>query len=143
MGRSNTPQTIAELRLWLGRAPEGTTLPAATVAALLDGCEDGPEPTSPPSAESVEAAPETWRVKVWTVPADVRIGKHELLEAVGRSESWLYRHTSAKADHRIPHRKLDGELVFVVGEVRAWLKEHEDIIEAGPMAGPGARLRAV
>jgi predicted DNA-binding transcriptional regulator AlpA len=66
---------------------------------------------------------------------ETRIGVAELLEATGRPKSWLYRHTSAKSKcRRIPHRKLDGELVFVVGEVRQWLIEHEEtVVEAPPV----------
>ena len=32
---------------------------------------------------------------------------------------------------RIPCRKLDGELVFVVGEVRQWLLDNEETVVAG------------
>lgn len=84
------------------------------------------------SATSTEPAV-PWRILLWTAPGETRIGRRELLEAVGRPASWLYRHTGPAAEHRIPHRKLDGELVFVVGEIRAWLREREEIIEAGPM----------
>jgi len=87
-------------------------------------------------ASIVQSAPPSWRERLWTAPAETRIGKAELLEAVGKTESWLYRHTAEKrkpGTPRIPHRKLDGELVFVVGEIRAWLRQHEEIVEAGPM----------
>lgn len=102
-------------------------IPAAELADVLGSVEpaDVPQPTA-------ASAPPSWRVLLWQVPADTRIGRVELLEAVGRPPSWLYRHTGSKAENRIPHRKLDGELVFVVGEVREWLREHEEIIEAGP-----------
>ena len=64
--------------------------------------------------------------------ANTRLGKAELLEALGRSEDWLYRHTGKKARcSRIPCRKLDGELVFLAGEIRQWLLEHEEIVEPG------------
>ena len=86
--------------------------------------------------EPLAPAPQSWRTLLWTVPAETRIGREELLEAVGRPRSWVYRQTAAKAEHRIPHRKLDGELVFVVGEVRAWLKAQEEIVQAGPLDGP-------
>ena len=67
----------------------------------------------------------------------------ELLEAVGRLPSWLYRHTGPKAKHRIPHRKLDGELIFLVGEVRRWLRDREEIVVAGPMDAVPHSLKAV
>ena len=83
--------------------------------------------------EPVATTPLPWRVLLWTVDPETRIGRDELLEAVGRPPSWLYRHTAEEATDRIPHRKLDGQLVFVVGEVRRWLREREEIIEAGPI----------
>ena len=67
----------------------------------------------------------------------------ELLEAVGRPPSWLYRHTGPKAKHRIPHRKLDGDLIFLVGEVRRWLRDREEIVVAGPMDAVPHSLKAV
>jgi hypothetical protein len=91
-------------------------------------------PTRPTTVAPTEA--ESWRVLLWTAPAETRIGRAELLEAVGRPKSWLYRHTAAKAEHPIPHRKFDGELVFLVGEVRAWLVAQEEIVRAGPIDGP-------
>ena len=91
-------------------------------------------PTRPTTVALAEA--QSWRVLLWTAPAETRIGRAELLEAVGRPKSWLYRHTAAKAEHPIPHRKFDGELVFLVGEVRAWLVAQEEIVRAGPIDGP-------
>ena len=101
-------------------------VPAAEMAARLEEVcaiayttpDDGSEPT--------------WRERLWMCPPETRIGRKELLEALGRSENWLYRHTGTKAKcSRIPCRKLDGELVFVVGEVRQWLIEHEEIVVPG------------
>lgn len=138
-------KTLEDLRLWLARAPEGTTVPAAVMRELLDRLADKVEP-EPPALTVVEPAPPSWREKLWTAPAETRIGKAELLEAVGKTESWLYRHTAEKrkpGTPRIPHRKLDGELVFVVGEIRAWLRQHEEIVEAGPMESSPAERRAL
>jgi predicted DNA-binding transcriptional regulator AlpA len=68
----------------------------------------------------------SWRERLWTVPADTRLGVIEVAEAMGRPKSWVYRRTSVKSGKApLPHRKLDGELVFVAGDVRAWLKRHE------------------
>ena len=105
------------------------TLPADTLRAWLaeewePSALKEPEPTVQPTS---------WRVLLWTVDSETRIGRAELLEAVGRPASWLYRHTGPSAEARIPHRKLDGGLVFVVGEVRAWLREREEVVEAGPV----------
>ena len=67
----------------------------------------------------------SWRERLWTCSPDVRLGVIELAEALGRSKAFVYRLTRSRA---IPHRKLDGELVFRVGDVRAWLAQHEDVV---------------
>ena len=36
---------------------------------------------------------------------------------------------------RIPHRKLDGELVFLAGEIRQWLGQTE-VVAVGAQLGP-------
>jgi hypothetical protein len=143
----------------LGGNTPGSLVPVeAVVAALASalaghelplpdaGGHAGPAPCNTPDPEhpnglpasSAQGAPppEPWRMLLWTCHPETRIGRAELLAAVGRPRSWLYRHTSEKAEHRIPHRKLDGELVFVVGEVRAWLREREEIVRAGPLEPP-------
>ncbi len=117
---------LNSLIAWLRDAPTGTTVDAAVIAARLERWTEFPD------TASVDTAEPTWREKLWTAPAESRIGRDELLEAVGRPASWLYRHTSQKGDcARIPHRKMDSELVFVVGEVRQWLCEHEEIVVQG------------
>jgi hypothetical protein len=126
------------LEAWRG-LPAGTLLPVEAVLEALaeDDSAAGRPGALPDALEPVPSTtPRAWRVLLWTVPPETRIGREELLEAVGRPRSWLYRHTAAKAGHRIPHRKLDGELVFVVGEVRAWLKEQEQVVQAGPLDPP-------
>lgn len=77
---------------------------------------------------------ESWRTLLWTVPSETRIGPAELCEALGRSRDWMYRHTGPKTPEaeRLPCRKLDGELVFVVGELREWVHAHERVIHAPP-----------
>ena len=129
-------KTLEELRRWAHSAPAGTMLSAAAIAAVLEQLE-----AEPTAAEMSGETPLPWQVLLWTCDPEVRIGREELLEAVGRPASWLYRHTSTKASPRIPHRKLDGSLTFVVGEVRRWILDREEIVEAGPMERP--RLRAL
>ena len=73
-------------------------LPASAIADALEHLE--PEPTAEPMASETP-----WQVLLWTVDPEVRIGREQLLEAVGRTSSWLYRHTSAKASHRIPQHQ--------------------------------------
>jgi hypothetical protein len=119
--------------------PPGASLPVEWVVAQMEGegSVAAPEPDIAPAPEP------TWRERLWTAPAETRIGREEVLEAFGRPASWLYRHTSGKT---IPHRKFDGELIFTVGELRAWAREREEVILAGPMestaASRGAHLKA-
>ena len=123
----------SELARWLRAAPPGTLVPAAEIAQLLTDVET-------PAEQPDNAALVTWRERLWTAPPETRLGRVELLEALGRSPNWLYRHTGPKAKRaRIPCRRLDGELVFVVGEVRAWLADQEEILEPGR----GAPVRLV
>ena len=129
---------INDLRRWLVAAPTGTTVSTEALAEMLDALDMEPEPE--PVRDT--ASPLPWSLLLWSADPETRMGRAELLEAVGRSASWLYRHTGPKAKHRIPHRKVDGELVFLVGEVRRWLREREEIVLAGPMDGPRS-LRAV
>src|SRR5579864_7786486 len=126
MGRSlgrKRPESLADVLAWLGAAPEGTSLSAAAVYGLLEPLAIAvPSPASTPPPPAVE----TWRERLWTVPADTRLGVPEVAEAIGRPRSWVYRRTSGKSDKApLPFRRLDGELVFVAGELRAWLKRHE------------------
>ena len=114
-----------DLASWLRQAPPGTMVPAAEIAQLLTDAETAEE-------QPENAALVTWRERLWTCPPNTRLGTAEILEALGRSESWLYRHTGPKAKYaRIPCRRLDGELVFVAGEVRVWLTEQEEVLEPG------------
>ena len=131
---------------WLERAPEGTMLSARAVADRireleLDDAVEDPEPVAPAAGADVEATPEpTWQTRLWLVPAETRLSAAEVCEAVGRSKDWLYRRTGTKADHRIPHRRLDGVLVFVAGEVREWIREHEEQVQDGPTDAPAKHL---
>ena len=118
---------IKELLSWARQAPPGTTIPATALVDLLASEEtDQPEP-SPTSIP----APMTWAELLWVVPAERRVGTRELAEALGHSRSWVYGHL--KGEGAIPHAKLDGELTFKVGEVRAWLRATEEVVREGPM----------
>ena len=122
--------TIDELRAWVGSAPAGTMILASSLAECLS---DTPERASGQRSTAATPEPPTWREKLWTVPAEMRIGVRELAEALDRSVSFVYRHSgSAKSGvSLLPHRKLDGELVFVVGEIRGWIQRNEQTIVAG------------
>ncbi len=128
------PRTMADLATWLRGLPEGTSLPARGVADYLEGLVGKPV-QAVPTADSQPRLP--WAALLWLVPPATRVGIAELAEAVGRPKSWVYRHTSQTGEcPRLPHRKLDGELVFVVGEVRPWLLEHEVVVVDHRLGGP-------
>ena len=101
----------------------------------------------PPAEPELEVSPpapvarESWRERLWSCPAETRLGLEELCKALDRSASWIYHRTTPKAEHRLPHRKLDGVLCFTAGEVRAWIRDREEVMHAGRMESP--RLQAV
>ncbi len=84
---------------------------------------------SAPGEAAVERA-FTWREKLWVVPFETRIGTVELAEALRRPKSWVYARTQANAKSKIPHRRLDGFLHFVVGEIRDWIQAREEVFPA-------------
>lgn len=135
------PQTLSELRRWAAKAPPGTSIPVASLAELLGGLEDESALRSAALEEQSEPVSRTWRERLWTCPAETRLGVHELSEALNRPKSWIYRRTGEKAEDRLPHRKLGAELLFTAGEIRAWLREHEEAIEAGPYESTSAERR--
>ncbi len=99
------------------------------LADALDAIAAEPAPTAPPAMLPAEVS---WREKLWTCPPETRLGRRELCEAVGRPPSWVYRAIRRNgASPPLPHRKLDGGLVFVAGEVRQWLREHEETVVPG------------
>ncbi len=119
-------RNLSELRAWLSQAPPGTLVPADLLAQAL--------PASVPDAglPGLVQQPMSWRERLWVVPSDTRLGVAELLGALGRTRSWVYRHTGPSSPGaRIPHRKLDGELVFLAGEVRQWLLDNELVVVPG------------
>jgi hypothetical protein len=135
-GRSPAFASLPDVLRWLEQAPASTTLAAPDLLAVL-----APFVANPATREVLPAAePSTasWRERLWVVPPETRLGVREAAEALGRPVSFVYRHTGAKIGDgdRLPHRKLDGELLFVAGELRAWLREHEEIITQGQAVTP-------
>ena len=123
--------------------PDGTsiTITTETIRGWLDE-EQGDEPIQQPTQQPPDFD-WTWREKLWIAPAETRIGTTELAEAMARPKSWVYAHTQAEAENPLPHRKLDGVLVFTVGEVRAWVKESEEVLVAGPMESTRSEIRGL
>jgi predicted DNA-binding transcriptional regulator AlpA len=92
-------------------------------------CLSTTEPVREAAAPAQIPVPTTWRERLWTVPAETRLGVVEVAEALNRPRSWVYRHTSTRTGlSRLPHRKLDSELEFLAGEIRKWIKRNEEII---------------
>ena len=127
-------------RTWLETLAEASAvLPASEVLARLPAAE---ERETPPEPSPIEL---TWRERLWLVPAETRLGVAELCEALDRSPSWAYRRTGPKADEPLPHRLLDGQLVFLAGEIRHWIRTHEESVSECPMDPTASerRLRVV
>ncbi len=137
------PQTLRELRAWAEAAPRGATVPVDALAEMLGGLEDETGTRMPAPERSPEPVVQTWRERLWTVPAETRLGAAELAEALNRPRSWIYRRTSAKAEGRLPHRKLGGELLFLAGEVRTWCRDNEETMYAMASTPAERRLRAM
>ena len=130
--RSPAFETPADMAAWCARAPAGTHLDAQVVADVMKSAVD-PE-VGEPSREATDTALLdlwTWRERLWTVPAETRLGVAEVAEALGRGRAFVYARTGAKAEDPIPHRKLDGTLLFTAGELRAWIRDREDVVVAG------------
>ncbi len=128
--RSPAFETLADMAAWCKRAPAGTHLGAQAVADVLNSAVDS-EAAEPPREAGAPSDSWTWRERLWTVPAETRIGVAEVAEALGRARAFVYARTGAKAEDPIPHRKLDGTLLFTVGELRAWIRDREDVVVAG------------
>ena len=91
------------------------------------------QPTPP-----TETAQTTWRERLWSCPAETRLNVDETAEALGHSRSWIYKHTSPKALGKsgatpLPHRTLEGSLMFVAGELRTWIRNTEQSVYELPM----------
>lgn len=121
--------TLADLRRWASEAAAlDAMIPAAKLEELLDGLDES-EPVDTLEPSSVAS----WRERLWSVPAETRLGVAEVADALGdRPRSYVYARTGAKASDPIPHRRLDGSLVFTAGELRAWIRDHEEVVHAGP-----------
>ena len=129
--RSPAFDTPADMASWCERAPPGTRLDAQVVSDVLKSAVDPEE--AEPSREATSTPSDLWtlRERLWTVPAETRLGVAEVAEALGRGRAFVYARTAAKAEDPLPHRKLDGTLLFTAGELRAWVRDREDVVVAG------------
>lgn len=114
---------MAEKLAVLRSLPPSTMIAVRDVVELIDSIPDQPVhmPTCDPEAVQLP-----WSALLWLVPGETRIGIRELCEAVGRPRSWVHRHTAERGNcQRLPHRLMDGRLIFVAEELRQWLLQHE------------------
>jgi len=140
MGRFRVPDGLRQLVDWLGAAPSGTSVPAAALVDLLT-----PLLATRPTVvqDTPQALSTSWRERLWVVPPETRLGVGDVAESVGRPKSWVYRRTGKLGSKApLPHRRLDGELVFVAGEIRTWLAQHETVM-AEPVHGLARGLPSV
>jgi hypothetical protein len=125
--------SLADLRRAAELLPPGSavTVPREALLAAIDTM------TAVTATPATESLPTPWQVRLWSSPADARMTVADVADALSRPKSWVYRHTSpASGLPRLPHRKLDGELTFLVGEVRQWIEDHEDVVVAAARAIP-------
>lgn len=108
-------------------------------ADAAPGASTPPKPSEP--ADGEQGGERSWREKLWTVPAETRLGSKDVAEAVGRNVNWVHQRTQKGADPMLPHAKLGNTLVFKAGEIRHWLREHEEAIHAAPMDSTEAEKR--
>jgi len=139
--------TLADLLRWCRQAPPRTRLDAQEFGKTLDSLltEEGQSGERfsglQLASESAQFSPNSWRERLWTVPAETRLGVQEVAEALGRPRSSIYARTGPKAEDPLPHRKLDGTLLFTAGELRAWIRDREDVVAAGPMESTNEEKR--
>lgn len=111
---------------------EVALLTDSDLAAEVSDTSPTEDACGPPEPDVIVRTPDSWRERLWMVPAETRLYTADVAEAVDRSSNWVHQRTSDSEDHdRIPHRKRNGQLVFKAGEVREWLKEQEEVIVAG------------
>jgi predicted DNA-binding transcriptional regulator AlpA len=120
-------KTLDQFLRWCEEAPPGTRIDPHAVAEVLEAA--APKRQAAPAEVVAPHGAVTWRERIWTIPPQTRLGTRELSEALGRPRSWIYARTQAAAADPLPHRKLDGSLVFVAEEIRRWLRHREEIIE--------------
>jgi hypothetical protein len=77
---------------------------------------------------SLPPDPANPRDAFWAMPDERCLGVQELAAALGRPTSWVRRHCSPKSGlPLLPRSRLDGAVMFKVGAVRTWLKEHDHV----------------
>ena len=102
---------------------------ARALRLLADALES--VPANQPAGTATVTVTETVSIgftpeRLAAAPPDTRIGVQELAEGTGRSRSGIYKLIREQA---LPARKLpDGTFAFVVGDVRQYFHEREQIV---------------
>jgi len=112
---------MAGVLRWLNEFPADTLVSASTVAKRLEQVEVNGPPALP------QAIVLPWSSLLWTIDPQTRLNVAQAAEAVGRSKSFIYHHTTSKNGEceRLPFAKFDGAIVIEAGALRAWLQRHE------------------
>ncbi|MDB4914774.1 MAG: hypothetical protein JWM95_2418 [Gemmatimonadetes bacterium] len=113
------------------RATDAAREQAAILRQICDALASEPE----------HAVASTWREKLWTCPAETRLTVNDVAEALGWSRSNVYHRLRPDGPlGALPHRKQDNNtLVFLAGEVRSWINQHEVIAQAGTVQSAATR----
>ncbi len=116
----------AALRRWLAATPPGAAvlLSAEQAHAVAGPSLETPAPvagTAPPRCD-----PTPWRERLWTVPAETLLTSAEAADALGLTRDAIHRRTAKKRPAgltALPHRRMDGVLVFRAGDLREWVEQ--------------------
>ena len=73
--------------------------------------------------------PLRWRSLLWSGDPALRLSVKELSLARGISRQSIYR----EVEQGLPCRRRHGSLVFLVGQVRAWLEREETVVNPVPL----------
>jgi predicted DNA-binding transcriptional regulator AlpA len=68
-----------------------------------------------------------WRERLWTCDPQTRLYLDEVADGIGKSRPAVRALIKRRG---LPVRKRGGELVFLAGEVRAWLEGQETVLVA-------------
>ncbi len=134
---------MLEIVEWLQAAPEGTLVRADAIAERLVAYDKRSPVIEAPRAIAHDGGSTPLLDRFWRLPADTRLGVKQLVEALGKPRSWIYRRTGSQSDlPKLPHKRDGSRLVFVVGEVKQYLNDHEVRIVAPSIELP-SRAKAM
>src|SRR5687767_6521573 len=67
----------------------------------------------------------SWRERLWSCEPKTRLWLDEVAEAMGKSKAAVRKLIER---HGLPCRKRQGELVFLAGELREWMRVQEQVV---------------